>query len=124
LDASKNRNFIKTSLPMLQELIELEERFKPYLLNNDYTFIGPADQNLFEPFMRRANNLAPVVSILRSIHHFLSDKEATRQALSSLPAGTPLRIFVVTHTPQPYDNMLLHDTIEGYVQKNNIDFQP
>jgi hypothetical protein len=26
---------------MLQDLISEEEEFQPYLLNNDYTFIGP-----------------------------------------------------------------------------------
>jgi hypothetical protein len=109
---------------MLQELIELEDRFQPYLLNNDYTFIGPVDQQLLEPFMRRANNLAPVISMSRSLHDFLSDKDATRQALAVLPPGTPLRIFVVTYTPPPRDSFLLHSTIEGYCQEHHIDFQP
>jgi|SRR5580698_5808786 hypothetical protein len=109
---------------MLQQLIELEERFQPYLRNNDYTFIGPADPALLQPFMARANNLAPIVAILRSIHHFLSYRDATRQALAVLPAGTPLRIFVVTYTAPPHDNMLLHNTIEGYCQEHHIDFQP
>jgi hypothetical protein len=109
---------------MLQQLIELEDRFQPYLLNDDYTFIGPADQNLFKPFMRRANDIAPVVSFSRSIHDALSDQDATRQAAASLPAGTPLRIFVIQRTSGRYEDMLLHDTIEGYCQKNNIDFQP
>ena len=104
--------------------MELEERFQPYLLNNDYTFIGPVDSKFSAAFMKRANDLAPVVSFSRSLHDVLSDKDAARGALAILPPGTPLRIFVVSHTSPPYDNMLLHDTIEGYVQKNNIDFQP
>ena len=107
---------------MLQELIELEERFQPHLLNNDYTFIGPADGNLWEPFFKRANNLAPVVSFSRSIHDALSDKDATRQALTIFPPGTPLRIFVVTYTAPPQDSFLLHNTIEGYCQEHHIDF--
>lgn len=109
---------------MLEQLIELEERFQPYLLNDDYTFIGPADQNLFNSFMRRANDIAPVVSFSRSIHDALSDKDAIRQGLASLPAGAPVRIFVIQRTSGRYDSMLLHDTVEGYCQKNNIDFQP
>src|ERR1700761_6028994 len=98
---------------MLQELIELEERFQPHLLNNDYTFIGPADGNLWEPFFKRANNLAPVVSFSRSIHDALSDKDATRQALTIFPPGTPLRIFVVTYTAPPQDSFLLHIPSKG-----------
>ena len=109
---------------MLQQLIELEDRFQPYLLNDDYTYIGPVDGQLWEPFFNRANDLAPVVAILRSVHHVLSHKDATRQALASLPADSALRIFVISRTPPPYDTMLLHDTIEGYCQKNHIDFQP
>lgn len=32
---------------MLQDLVAEEEKFQPYLLNNDYTFIGPVDQDFF-----------------------------------------------------------------------------
>ena len=109
---------------MLQQLIEREERFQPHLLNDDYTFIGPADQNLFNSFMHRANDIAPVVSFSRSVHDALSNKAATRQALASLPLGAPVRIFVIQRTSGNYDNMLLHDTVEGYCQKININFQP
>jgi len=108
---------------MLQQLIKLEDRFQPYLLNHDYTFIGPADQNLMNVFMKRANDIAPVVSFSRSIHDALSSKDATRRAAASLPIGTPLRLFVIQRTSGAYEDMLLHDTLEGYIQKNNIDFQ-
>jgi hypothetical protein len=109
---------------MLQQLMELEDRFQPHLLKAYYTFIGPADQNLFKVFMQRANDIAPVVSFSRSIHHVLSDKTATRQAAASLPQGTPLRLFVIQRTSGAYEDMLLQDSLEGYCQKNNIDFQP
>ncbi len=105
---------------MLQDLIVDEEKFQPYLLENDYTFIGPVDQELFKPFFQTANNFAPVVSIIRSIHHVLSHKESVRKALGLLPPNTPLRIFVVT--PARGD-VLLHSDIEGYCKRNNIDYQ-
>ena len=106
---------------MLQDLIVEEEKFQPYLLNNDYTFIGPVDQDLFKPFFQTANNFAPVVSIIRSIHHVLSHKESVKKAIALFPAGTPLRIFVVT--PARGD-VLLHSDIEGYCKRNNISYPP
>jgi len=106
---------------MLQELIALEEKFQPFLLKKDYTFIGPVDQNLFKPFFSNANNFAPVVSFSRSIHHVLSHKESVRKAIALLPTGTPMRIFVVT--PARGD-ILLHSDIEGYCKRNNINFPP
>jgi len=67
---------------MLQQLIEVEDRFQPYLLNNDYTFIGPANNQLWEPCFNIANAIAPVVAVLRPVHHVLPHKGATRQASS------------------------------------------
>ena len=107
---------------MLQELIELEARFQPYLKPGDYTFIGPVDQQLWQPFFKKANELATVVSVFQSMHDVMSDKDATRQALLFLPADTPLRIFVVTQMED--DSFLGYSTIESYCRVNNIDFQP
>lgn len=104
---------------MLEELITEEKKFQPYLLNKDYTFIGPTDQSLFESFIKNANKFAPTVSILRSIHHVLSHKESVRKAINFLPPGTLLRIFVVTPTS---GNILLHSDIENYCRKNNINY--
>jgi hypothetical protein len=106
---------------MLQDLIDLEERFQPYLLNNDYTFIGPVDQQLLNPFISRANDLAPIVSILRTVHHALSHKQSTRHALAVLPPNAELRIYVV-YRSLDNDSLLIHGTIEGYCQKNKFDF--
>ena len=106
---------------MLEELIPLEDSFQPYLLNGDYTFIGPSDTALLEPFMKQANAFAPVVAITRKLRHFLGNKNATRRALEVLPAGTPLRIYVITQTSG--DN-LFHNTIEGYCDRNHINFPP
>ncbi|MBX9782877.1 MAG: hypothetical protein K2X48_06275 [Chitinophagaceae bacterium] len=76
-------------------------------------------KTFFKPFFQTANNFAPVVSVLRSIHHVLSDRESVRKAISFLPAGTLLRVFVVT--PARGD-VLLHSSIEGYCKKNNINY--
>lgn len=104
---------------MLEELIQLQNRFQPFLRNRDYTFIGPEDQSLLEPFMRRANDLAPIVSIAREIRHFLNNREAAIQALGALPADTQLRIYVVDGRS---DDILLLDTIENYCANNKIEF--
>ena len=105
----------------LKELINLQERFQPYLLNDDYTFIGPANQDLLEPFMKTANNLAPIVEFERKFEHFLGNKEAAITALSVLPPNTQLRIYVIHNRSE---SMLLHDTIEGYCKENKINFIP
>lgn len=105
---------------MLQDLINEEEKFRPYLLDRDYTFIGPANQDLFKDFFQAANNFAPIVGISRSIHHVLSHKDSVRKALAFLPAGTLLRIFVVA--PSKGD-ILLHSDIEGYCRRNNINYK-
>ncbi|MBS1565312.1 MAG: hypothetical protein JST39_13040, partial [Bacteroidetes bacterium] len=104
---------------MLQELIELEEQFQPHLLPGAYTFIGPSNPELFQPFMARANDLAPVVAMIREIRHFMGNKQATRAALTTLPQCTTLRIYVI---PNAHGQMLIHTTIEQYCNDNNINF--
>jgi hypothetical protein len=81
----------------------------------------PVDQELFKSFFQTANNFAPVVSILRSIHHVLSHKESVRKAIALLPDGPPLGIFVVTPVK---GDVLLHSDIEGYCSRNNINYPP
>ena len=103
----------------MDELIELEERFQPYLQNNDYTFIGPVNSDLMQGFISTANMLAPVVAISRSIHHALSHQQSVRRALGTLPVNTNLRIYVVVNRAS---DMLIHATIEEYCDRNNIDF--
>jgi hypothetical protein len=105
---------------MLEELIQLQERFQPFLRNRDYTFIGPEDQSLFEPFMNRANDLAPIVGIIRESRHFLNNKTTAIQALDVLPEDAQLRIYVVDGS---IENVLLHDTIENYCKRHDIEFE-
>lgn len=105
---------------MNEEVFELEQRFQPFLLRNDYTFVGPIDQNLFEPFMKNANLIAPVVAFSRSIHHALSNKQATLQACRLLPKNTALRVYVIISND--YD-MLVHADIEEYCRRNKVDFK-
>lgn len=105
---------------MFKELIQIQDRFQPLLRDQDYSFIGPEDQGLLEAFMRRANELAPVVDISRELRHFLDNKETAIQALDVLPADTKLRIYVVSGR---VDEMLFHHTIENYCKEHNIDFK-
>jgi hypothetical protein len=103
---------------MLQKLLDIQERLEPHLRPGIYSFIGPVNQNLFEPFMRTANNIAPVVAFSRSIHHVLSNKQAVQKALSILSANEPLRIYIV-HSK--YEDTLFHETVEEYCEAHNID---
>ena len=105
---------------MNEKVFELEERFKPYLLNKDYTFVGPVDQRLLEPFIKNANLIAPVVAISRDLRHALGNKQAIRKACSLLPIGTELRVYIVVENKY---NILAHEDIEHYCKRNKIDFQ-
>jgi hypothetical protein len=101
----------------LNELIELQAKLEPCLLLDDYSFIGPENQNLLNQFTNRVNDFAPIVSFNRELRHFLGNKEAVLAALPYLPHGTELRIYVINGK---VDNVLLHDTIESYCKRNNI----
>lgn len=108
---------------MLQELIALEEKFSPYLIKQDYTFIGPnINDPLFDPFIKEVNLKAPVKGWSRSIHDTLSHRESVRATLNQLPAGTALRLYIIP-SPELSEGMLMHSTIEEYCKRNNIDFK-
>jgi hypothetical protein len=106
---------------MMQKLLDVQERLEPHLLPGYYSFIGPVNQNNFEHFIHVANNVAPVVAFSRSIHHVLSNKEAVQRALRIFSANEPLRLYVIQNSQE---DILLHDTVKGYCEKNNIDFTP
>lgn len=102
---------------MLEELIKKEEAFQEHLLNRDYTFIGPSNQELMEEFIKNANNFAPIVSVSRSIHQVLSHKKSVRKAIDLLPPQTDLRIYVVKRSLGK--QFLAHSTIDDYSKENN-----
>ena len=104
---------------MNEDIFELEEKFQPFLLKNDYTFIGPTDTNLMPDFMKVANKIAPTIVISRLIHHALSNKNAIKNAILTLPLNTELRIYVVVSNGH---RNLIHSTIEEYCKRNNIEF--
>lgn len=104
---------------MLEQLLSEEQKFQPYLLEGHYTFIGPEDQNLLGQFIERANWLAPIVAISRTVHHALSHKDSTINALQVFPQNTQLRIYVVIPTNSP---ILFHSNIEEYCNQNNITY--
>ena len=101
----------------LKEVIELQAKLEPYLLPDDYSFIGPENQNLLNQFTNRVNDFAPIVSFNREFRDFLGNKQAVSAALPYLPHGTKLRIYVINGEG---DNILLHDTVESYCKRNNI----
>ncbi|WP_405266291.1 hypothetical protein [Cellulophaga sp. Ld12] len=103
----------------MEDLIELEERFQPFLQSNDYTFIGPMDMALMENFMRQVNLSAPVIGLGRTIHDALSHKPSVHSTLLTLPLNTALRIYVVINE----GNNLIHATIEDYCERFGLDFE-
>lgn len=104
---------------MNEELFNQEENFQKYLREKDYTFIGPADANLLNEFMKRANLIAPLVGFSRSIHHALSNRSATRSALQYLPANSELRTYVIIRLD---DQFLFHATTEEYCKRFDINY--
>lgn len=105
---------------MREQLFELENQFQPFLLGNDYTFIGPIDSIVLSKFYEIVNKFAPRKGILRSIHHALIDKNAVKKALLLLSKETELRIYVVISNG--HRSKLFHTSIIEYCQKNNIIF--
>lgn len=103
----------------LEQLIEEQAKFEPYLKDTDYTFIGPVNQNLFEPFMKNANLIAPMKGFPRKIKDFLSNKDAILKAIALLPPQTELRIYVITDRS---NDILFHSTIEEYCKRQNIKY--
>lgn len=39
---------------MYDDIFHLEQKFQAYLLPNDYTFVGPIDEDLFDNFIQMA----------------------------------------------------------------------
>lgn len=105
---------------MLQELIDLEKRFQPFLHGGDYTFIGPTDAKQFEDFIKAADNFAPSKLFDRTIHHALSDKQATWSALQAF-VTSPLQVYVISAAAA---SSLIHGTIDDYCNFHNITFPP
>jgi hypothetical protein len=105
---------------MNDQIFELEEKFQPFLLKNDYTFIGPIDIDLLQQFIMTTNRIAPKIAILCKVHQALSNKNSIRKAILTLPLNTELRVYVIISNGY---RDLFHTTIEEYCKKNNIDFE-
>lgn len=103
----------------LEQLIEEQAKFEPYLNDTDYTFIGPINQNLFESYMKNTNLIAPMKGFPRKIKDFLSNKDAILKAIALLPPQTELRIYVIIDKS---NDILFHSTIEEYCERQNIKY--
>ncbi len=104
---------------MHQDLVDKQEKLQPYLKEGFYSFIGPFDQSLLEPFIKAANIVASKISFTSTIHQVLSKKKVIQKTLEGFP-NIPLRIYVF----QVVDaNFYFDDTMEGYCEKNNIDLK-
>lgn len=103
---------------MHDDIFTLEQKFQPYLLNNDYTFVGPADTDLLDNFIQIANQINAAEKKFYTTNCTLSNSEITRKALQILPNSAAIRVYVIVNT-----KILLHDTIEKYCKRNNIEFK-
>lgn len=103
---------------MYDDIFTLEQKFQPYLLNNDYTFVGPVDEDLFDNFIQNANQINASKEIFYTTNCTLSNTEVTRKALQMLPNDAPIRVYVIVNT-----KILLHATIEKYCKRNSIEFK-
>lgn len=108
---------------MREEILELDNRFQPYLQGKDYTFVGPVDTSLFKPFFLKVGDFAPGPLFDGTLHHQLSNKEAVAKALDYLPNNTPLRVYVVLREGIGRSADLVHASIEIYCRDKGIDFK-
>ena len=51
---------------MHEDVFILEQKFQPYLLNNDYTFVGPVDEDLLDNFIHLFSKLQYGLAIILS----------------------------------------------------------
>jgi len=104
---------------MIEEIITLEEQFQPYLQTGDYTFIGPADEQLFEEFIKTVTLIAPVITTSGSVHDALSNKMAVKHIITRLPKIKETRVYIMAGKGP---EVLQHTTIEEYCLANDIRF--
>lgn len=105
---------------MINELIEIENKFQKYLKPKDYTFIGPSEIDLLETFIKNVNMIAPSNIFNSSLHKSLSNKVAVLNALKSLPNNIECRIYVIVASNEQF---LIHSTIEEYCDRFKIDYE-
>ncbi len=106
---------------MLEQLIEKQQRFTPFLKLNDYTYIGPTDENLHRPFLRAVTQFGTARFFDYSLHTSLSNTTTVSKALEVLPPGTPLGVFVVNNEGK-WTGILYHSTLKEYCDCHGIEF--
>ena len=100
----------------LEELIELENRLKPVLLENHYTMIAPVDRNDLSEFIKIANKNIDGITI----HNVLSNSNGIRTLLNAISYPKELRIYIMIPVDE---NTYIHGTIEDYIERFNIKFK-
>lgn len=101
---SKAQIYILGNTPRLKlnsmnnDVFTLEQKFQPYLLNNDYTFVGPVDVDVFDSFIKIAHKINAIKKPLYTTNCTLSNTKITRKALQLLPTNAPIRVYVSINT--------------------------
>jgi hypothetical protein len=99
----------------MEELYLKENEFQRHLKENHYTLIAPVDLNLFEPFIKTINKIAPS-SVFSTIDDSLSNKDAVKGAIQNFPPQTKYQIYVILSS----GGMMLHATLEEYCERYKI----
>jgi|GEM_PF-5419192 len=106
---------------MVNNLLELNERFQPFLHSSDYSFVAPAEYSQFDRFCDIASQIAPKPVFDSSIHNVLSDKATTRSALRNFRNNIGFTIYVAEPESQGTDAPSL-TTIDEYCSRHQISF--
>ncbi|WP_157505878.1 hypothetical protein [Flavobacterium chungangense] len=102
----------------MEELYLKEKEFQKYLTDNHYTLIAPVNPNLFEPFIKTINKIAPS-NVFSTIDDSLSNKDAVKVAIQNFPPQTEYQIYVIISGR----GMMLHATLEEYCERYKIKFE-
>lgn len=104
---------------MLNELLIKEKELQKHLTNEEYSFIGPLDKNMLADFIKKVNNIAPIVGFERRLVDSVGNKEAVLQVLRTLPRNLKLQIYILPI--KEIDGLFLYDTFEAYCLKHNLE---
>lgn len=105
---------------MIDQLLEKECTFQPYLKKNKYTFIGPA--NHLQEYIKLVHEQNTIAAETGDLHSSLKNKACIRKALAKLPDDTALTIYVATESNDVATWVPAWE-INDYYKTRNIDFR-
>lgn len=101
----------------MKELLILDDCFQEYLKDGDYSFVAPEDDEICNQFLKKAEEISET-SGSGTLHDVLSDRVATRKALSYFPHAK-CDIFVARSTDA---EDFIAISLGTYIETRNIKF--